>query len=65
MTKQEIISKKYELLLPKIIEFDTQSLGHGLCGSSGYHLFTIRTPAKTHSLLAHTMIDPEIHHWSV
>jgi hypothetical protein len=25
-------------------------------------LFTIRTPAKTHSLLALTMIDPATHH---
>jgi hypothetical protein len=46
------------LLPPKIAESDTVSLGHGLCGSGGSHLFTIRTPAKTHSLLALTMIDP-------
>jgi hypothetical protein len=27
--------------------------------------FTIRTPAKTHSLLALTMIDPAIKNWLV
>jgi hypothetical protein len=49
--------KKYGLLPPKIAESDTQSLGHGLCGSDGVP-FKIRTLAKTHSLLALTMIDP-------
>jgi hypothetical protein len=29
-----------------------------MCGSGGNIPFTIRTPAKTHSLLALTMIDP-------
>jgi hypothetical protein len=60
ITKKENTSKKYGLLPPKIAESDTVSLGHGLCGSDGTHPFTIRirTPAKTHSLLALTMIDP-------
>jgi hypothetical protein len=35
-------------------------LGHGICGSGGISPFTIRTPAKTRSLLALTMIDPAI-----
>jgi hypothetical protein len=52
--------KKYGLLPSKVAESDPISLGHGLCGSGGSHPFTIRTPAKTHSLLALTMIDPEI-----
>jgi hypothetical protein len=50
MTKKE--RKKYGLLLPKIAESDMLSLGHGLCVSGGYLPFTIRTPAKSHSLLA-------------
>jgi hypothetical protein len=33
MTKKE--RKKYGLLLPKIAESDTVSLGHGKCGSGG------------------------------
>jgi hypothetical protein len=49
--------KQYGLLLPKRAESDIVSLGHGLCRSGGTHPFTIRTPAKTHSL-ALTMIDP-------
>jgi hypothetical protein len=56
MSKME--RKKYGMLPPKIAESDTQSLGHGLCGSGRTTPFTIRTPAKTHSLLALTMIDP-------
>jgi hypothetical protein len=56
MTKKE--RKKYGLLPPKIAESDTVSLGHGLYGSGGTTPFTIRTPAKTHCLLALTMIDP-------
>jgi hypothetical protein len=56
MIKKE--RKKYGLLPPKIAESDTVSLFHGLCGSGGTTPFTIRTPAKTHSLLALTMIDP-------
>jgi hypothetical protein len=32
---------------------------HGLFGSVGTTPFTIRTSAKTHSLLALTMIDPD------
>jgi hypothetical protein len=61
MTMKELTEKKYGLLPPKIAESDTVSLGHGLCESNGYHPFTIRTPAKTHCLLALTMIDPAIH----
>jgi hypothetical protein len=61
MTKKENYREKYGLLSPKIAESDIVSLVHGLCGSGGSHPFTIRTPAKTHSLLALTMIDPEIH----
>jgi hypothetical protein len=56
MTKKE--RKKYGLLPPKIAESDHHSLGHGMCGSGGTTPFTIRTPAKTHSLLALTIIDP-------
>jgi hypothetical protein len=56
MTKME--RKKYGLLPPKTAESDTVFLDHGLCGSGGTHPFTIRTPAKTHSLLALTMIVP-------
>jgi hypothetical protein len=52
--------KKYGLLPPKIAESDNVSLGHGLCGSGGTSPFTIRTPSKTHSLLALTAIDPAI-----
>jgi hypothetical protein len=51
MTKKENNRKKYGLLPPKIAESDTLFLGHGLCGSGGTTLFTIRTPSKTHSLL--------------
>jgi phosphatidylethanolamine-binding protein (PEBP) family uncharacterized protein len=63
MTKKEC--KKYGLLSPKIAESERLSLGHGLCGSGGTIPFTIRTPAKTNSLLALTMIDPEAQHWLV
>jgi hypothetical protein len=55
MRKKE--RKKYGLLPPKIAESDTQSLGYGLCESGGSTPFTIRTPAKTHSLHTLTMID--------
>jgi hypothetical protein len=34
-------------------------LGHSLCGSGGTTPLAIRTPAKTHSLLAPTMIGTE------
>jgi hypothetical protein len=54
MIKKE--RKKYGLLPPTIAESDTMSLGHGLCGSGG-SMYN-KTPAKTHSLLALTMIDP-------
>jgi hypothetical protein len=59
MTKKEQTIKKYGLLPPKIAESDTVSLVHGMCGSGGTTPFTIRTPDKTHSLLALTMIDPD------
>jgi hypothetical protein len=56
MTKKE--RKKYGLIPSKIAESDKQFLGNGICGSGGTHPFIIRIPAKTHSLLALTMIDP-------
>jgi hypothetical protein len=59
MTKKE--RKEYGLIPPKIAESDTAYLGHGLCGFGVTTPFTIRTPAKKHSLLAFTMIDPETH----
>jgi hypothetical protein len=65
MTKKDNNRKKYGLLPPKIEESDTVSLGHGMCGSDETPTFTIRIPAKTHTLLSLTMIDPEIHHWLV
>jgi hypothetical protein len=65
MTKKEPIFKKYGMISPKIAEFDTVSLGHGFCVLGGSHPFTIRTPAKTHSMLALTMIDPEVINWLV
>jgi hypothetical protein len=49
--KEGAKSKKYGLLPPKIAESDTVTLGHGMCRSGGSHLFTIRTQAKTHSLI--------------
>ena len=52
LTKKE--RKKYELLPPKIAESDPWVMVCvDLVGS-----FTIKTPSKTHSLLALTMIDP-------
>jgi hypothetical protein len=60
LTKKEQKRKKYGLLPPKIAESDTVSLGHVLCWSCGTTPFTLRTPAKTHSLIALTMIDPVI-----
>jgi hypothetical protein len=54
MTKKERVHKKYGLLPPKIAESDPWVIAFvDLVGP-----FTIRTPAKTHSLLALTMIDP-------
>jgi hypothetical protein len=54
MTKKE--RKKYGLLPPKIVESDPWLMVCvDLVGP-----FTIRTPAKTHSLLRLTMINPEI-----
>jgi hypothetical protein len=53
MTKKEHVCKKYELLSPKIAESDPWVMVCvDLVGS-----FTIRTPAKTHSLFALTMIN--------
>jgi hypothetical protein len=61
MTKKEYNCKKYGLLPPKISESDPWVMVFvDLMGS-----FKIRTPAKTHSLLALTMIDPSIHHMKV
>jgi hypothetical protein len=37
MTKKEQTRKKYGLLPPKVAEYDTQSLVHGLCGFGGYN----------------------------
>jgi hypothetical protein len=54
MIKKE--RKKYGLLPPKIEESDIESLVHDFLGL--VDPFTIRTPAKTHSLFALTMIDP-------
>jgi hypothetical protein len=54
MTKKE--RKKYGLLPPKIAESDPWVM---VCVDLvGTLPFTIRTPAKTYSLLALTMIDP-------
>jgi hypothetical protein len=54
MTKKEQKRKKYGLLSPKIAEYDPSVM---FCVDLVVP-FTIRTPAKTHSLLALTMIDP-------
>jgi hypothetical protein len=56
MTKKERKRKKYGLLPPKIAESDTGPWVMVCVDLVGP--FTIRTPAKTHSLLALTMIDP-------
>jgi hypothetical protein len=54
MTKKENNRKKYGLLPPKIAESDPWVMVFvDLVGP-----FTIRTPAKTHSLLTLTMIYP-------
>jgi hypothetical protein len=59
MTNNENNRKKYGLIPPKIEESDLLSLGHGLCESDGTpNPLTIRTPDKTRSLLALTIIDP-------
>jgi hypothetical protein len=58
MTKKKHERKKYGLLQPKIAEYDVISLGHGFCESFGISPFTIKTTAKTHSLLALIIIDP-------
>jgi hypothetical protein len=61
MTKKE--RKQYELLPPKIAESDIYPLVMVCVDMVGP--FTRRTPDKTHSLLALTMIDPEKHYWLV
>jgi hypothetical protein len=56
MTKKERACKKYGLFPPKIAESDTSPwvmICVDLVGP-----FTIRTPAKSHSLFVLTMIDP-------
>jgi hypothetical protein len=54
MTKKERVGKKYGLFPPKIAESDPWVMVCvDLVGP-----FAIRTPTKTHSLLALTMIDP-------
>jgi hypothetical protein len=58
MTKKEQPHKKFGLLPPKIAESDIISLGHGLVCVDLVGSFTIRTPAKTLTLLALTMIYP-------
>jgi hypothetical protein len=56
MTKNKYTDKKYGLLPPKIAESDPWVMVCvDLVGP-----FTIRTQAKTHSMLALTMIDPAI-----
>jgi hypothetical protein len=61
--KKDQTSKKEGLLPPKIAEPDIVFLLNGICGSGGGFLpFAIRTPAKTHSLLALTMIDSAAQH---
>jgi hypothetical protein len=55
MKKKE--RKKYGLLPPKIAESDSQSWVMVCVDLVG--LFTIRTPAKSHSLLDLTKIDPD------
>jgi hypothetical protein len=56
MTKKERTSKKDGLIPPKIAESDPWVM---VCVDLVGPL-TIRTPAKTHSLLALTMVDPAI-----
>jgi hypothetical protein len=56
LTKKMKNCKKYELVPPKIAESDTAPWVMVCVDLLG--LFTIRIPAKTHSLLALTMIDP-------
>jgi hypothetical protein len=56
MKKKEQIRKKYGLLPPKIAESDTNPWFMVCVDLVGP--FTIRTPTKTHSLIALTMIDP-------
>jgi hypothetical protein len=54
MIKKECVSKKYGLLQTKIAEYDIVFMVFVDLVVS----FTIRTRAKTHSMLALTMIDP-------
>jgi hypothetical protein len=60
MTKK--VRKKYGLFPHKISESDTFSLGHGLCGCSEPIYNKDTGPNIHHSLLALTMIDPEIYY---
>jgi hypothetical protein len=55
MTNKE--RKKHGLLPPKIAKSDTEPLGMLFVDLVGGQ-YTTKTPAKTHSLLALTMIDP-------
>jgi hypothetical protein len=66
MTKKENNRKKYGLLPPKIAEYNTQSLGYGMCGSGG-SIYNKDTSPNTlfSSLLALTIIDPATLHWLV
>jgi hypothetical protein len=56
MIKKE--RKKYGLIPPKIAEFDTVSLGHGLCGSGG-SIYNKDTSQNTLSACTHN--DRSIH----
>jgi hypothetical protein len=55
MTKKECTRKKHGLFLPKLAESDKNPWVIVCVDLVGP--FTIRTPAKTHSLLELTMID--------
>jgi hypothetical protein len=63
MAKKEPTRKKYGLLPPKIAESDNVPLVHGLCRSGG-SIYNKDTSQNTLfvSLIALTMIDPEIKH---
>jgi hypothetical protein len=54
MTKKDYTRKKYALLPPKIVEYEFWLI---VCVNL-VRAFTIRTAAKTNSLLVLTMIDP-------
>jgi hypothetical protein len=63
MAKKDHTNKKYGLLPTKATEYDTLSLGHCLCVSGG-SIYNKDTSQKN-SLLALTMMDPEIKHWLI